>query len=53
MKKRISVLFVLLFLSANLSADLFSKTLEYNSVINLTAVESSENNKTKTVPKAS
>lgn len=46
MKKRISVLFVLMFLSANLSADLFSKTLEYNSVINLTAVESSENNKT-------
>ena len=46
MIKKFLLLFILLFLSVNLSAGVFSKTLEYNSVINLTAVESSENNKT-------
>lgn len=46
MNKKFSVLFAFLFLSANLFAGIFSKNLEYDNVIGLTAVESFENGKT-------
>ena len=46
MNKKFSVLFAFLFLSANLFAGIFSKNLEYDNVIGLTAVESFGNGKT-------